>query len=93
MLSTPLNIMQYLSNCREYDPDDILNINMQIILEHAELLSECFKTETEVKEGQVYLKSLPLIISDYVPSFLMERLSGFLCDLSTQAGWLWLSIC
>ncbi|OBZ83053.1 DNA mismatch repair protein Mlh1 [Choanephora cucurbitarum] len=56
MLSTPLNIMQYLSNCREYDPDDILNINMQIILEHAELLSECFKTETEVKEGQINWK-------------------------------------
>ncbi|KAI8374008.1 hypothetical protein EDC96DRAFT_498236 [Choanephora cucurbitarum] len=87
VLSTPLNIMQYLSNCKEYDPDDILTINMPIILEHAELLSECFKTEIEVKEDQIYLKSLPLFINDYIPSFLMERLSGFLCDLSTQINW------
>ena len=84
MFSTPLNIIQCISVCMKHDPLTAVNVDM--ILENSEMLSDYFKTEFEVKEGQPYLKSLPMIVHDYVPSFFMERLPDFVYDLSTQAS-------
>ncbi|KAI8077248.1 uncharacterized protein B0P05DRAFT_511213 [Gilbertella persicaria] len=81
VLSPPLSITEYIQLGFMEDADT------SILLSEKELLLDYFSTDIEQDNGQIYLKSLPMIIMNYVPSFLIERIPLFVFNLITQIDW------
>jgi DNA mismatch repair protein MLH1 len=80
-IDPPIDVETLLGTA-SIDPKPIL----EHLVNHVEMLQEYFSMDFETTEqGRVMLKSLPLLLSDYVPNLL--RLPAFLNRLVTSVDW------
>ncbi|OAC98706.1 hypothetical protein MUCCIDRAFT_85254 [Mucor lusitanicus CBS 277.49] len=81
-IGSPISLHQCLS--LEYHENETHAIALDLYAK-SDILAQHFKTDLVMEDGIIWLKSLPLIIRNYVPT--LEKIPMFIHRLSTKINW------